>query len=403
MSRRSSRRWAVVGLGAGLWLAAIGAVAGSTYTVTGRLLRPVTMLRIEGGSSSRLAPGDSVFSDSQRGLVRIGEVASRDDNGAIELAIDPSMFDALSASTVAVCWGTPMSAEEAITALLPPAIHRRVAEAIAADWRENEDAVMAAWKPVAKELVAAYISAVGDDFETALTDHQDEIWAVAKNHADAVSADWPAIQTRLQPIVQAHLTPVLSRLMHDALTEAPKARIAYNIVRRRYEEAYQYMLDWLTDYLGSMSDRDRAELASAVRASWAAAREDAVLMEIVARQGRDLRDDPELHRVLGAIYREVVAENPTTSEFVRTEILESQAVQDELYRFVERFGPTARKVAALCLFDDEGTTRPEVVHLVRSVALRREVSWVTLDTPPGDAPPLEPGALVPIFRTDRTP
>ena len=196
MERRSSKRWSVLGLGAALWLAAIGAVAGSTYTVTGRLLRPVTMLRLEGGASARLAPGDSVFSASDAGLIRVGEVASRDEGGAIELAIDPTMFAALTGSTVASCWSTPMSAEEAITGLLPPAVHRQVASAIAADWRENEDAVMAAWRPVARELVTAYISAVGDDFETALTNHQDEIWAVAKAHAGTVSADWPAIQAR---------------------------------------------------------------------------------------------------------------------------------------------------------------------------------------------------------------
>lgn len=68
--------------------------------------------------------------------------------------------------------------------------------------------------------IGAYIDAVSDDFEAALTDHQDEIRAVAKAHASAVSTDWPGIQTRLQPIVQEHLTPVLSRLMHEALTDA---------------------------------------------------------------------------------------------------------------------------------------------------------------------------------------
>ena len=40
--------------------------------------------------------------------------------------------------------------------------------------------------------------------------------------------------------------------------------------------------------------------------------------------------------------------------------------------------PTQR-VAAICLFDENGATRPEVVHLVRSIALQRRVSWVTLE------------------------
>jgi len=51
-------------------------------------------------------------------------------------------------------------------------------------------------------------------------------------------------------------------------------------------------------------------------------------------------------------------------------------------------------VAAICLFDENGATRPEVVHLVRSIALRRRVSWVTLENVEPDGERLPPNALI---------
>ena len=51
-------------------------------------------------------------------------------------------------------------------------------------------------------------------------------------------------------------------------------------------------------------------------------------------------------------------------------------------------------MAASVLFDNNGGTRPEIAHLVRYIALRRKVAWVTLETTDHLAKPLQSGATL---------
>ncbi len=382
-------------LGGAMWLAAISAIGASVYTVRARTTRAVELLSLRSASGFDLTPGDPVFVATDRGLAHIGEVAARAPDGhTVTLTIAPPAFAELNRSTRATYWQTPLSAEQAIDALLPPTIQRQAAEQIVADWREHDEALTAAWTPIVAELLSAYLQVVGDDIEASVQRHEAQLWAIAKAHGRSISAEWPAIQRQLQPILQQHLTPVLSRLLSEALLDAPKVSIAWNIARGRNAEAYQAMLDWVTEYLADMPDRDKAELGEAVLTSWEKAKADPVLAQRVAGIGRGIVEDRELRDVFAQIYREAISQNPRTHEFLREQVFESAELREHMYTFIELFAPTARKVAALCLFDESGATRPEVVHLVRFIALRREVCWITLDTPDADAPALEPGSVL---------
>jgi hypothetical protein len=380
-------------LGGAVWFAALSAIGASVYTVRARTARDVERLSLRSAAGFDLAPGNLVFVATDRGLVHVGEVATTaPDEEAVTLTIDPPAFAALNESTQATCWRTPLSAEQAIDALLPPTIQRQAAEQIVADWREHDEVLTTVWAPIAAELFSAYLQVVRDDIEASVRRHEKQLWAIAKARGRSIAAEWPAIQQRLQPILQEHLTPVLSRLLSQALLDAPKVRIAWSIARGRNAEAYQAMLDWISEYLANMSDRDRAELNSAFARAWDAATEDEILTERFAGIGRDIVEDRELREVFAEIYREAISQNPQTDRFIRTHVLESPELRKQMYVFIELFAPTARKIAALCLFDENGATRPEVVHLVRSVALGREVCWVTLHTPDADAPALRPGS-----------
>ena len=98
--------------------------------------------------------------------------------------------------------------------------------------------------------------------------------------------------------------------------------------------------------------------------------------------------------MLAQIHREAVAENPRTAEFLRTEVLESPRIREQMYAFIEAFAPTARSVLAMCLFDETGRTRNEIVHLLRSAALGRNVAWVTLEPGGPDGGALKAGSVL---------
>jgi hypothetical protein len=367
----------------------------SVHTVRARVSRPMHHLVLEAPGDTALASGDLVFLTTDAGLEHIGEVTDVS-TGRIRatLAVEPPAFQRLTASTRATCWRTPLSAEEMVPALLPSTIQQKVAERIAADWYEHEEEVASTWAPLVRELASAYLEAISDDVEASFQRHQDELWTITKSHGRAIAAEWPAIQERLGPILQQHLTPVLARLMHEAIAEAPKVAIAWNIARGKNDEAFRCMLDWLADYLATMSDEDKAEFAEAVDRTWQTAREDEILVSRLTEMGRGILEDRNLRDVLTQIYREAVADNPQTPEFLRSEVLGSERMREQMYAFIEAFAPTARNVLAICLFDETGRTRSEVAHLVRSAALGRSVAWVTLE--PGDSGQglLEPGSTL---------
>ncbi len=398
MNLRPRHRTAAVVVGAALWLAAGVAILGSAVVVGARATRSTVDLVIEADTPVRLREGDSVYLQLGGGLEQVGEVASADPDGRrARLLIRPGPFASLDERVRATCWHTPMSAEDALGALLPPDVQQRAVQRITEDWHLRRAELLAAWQPIAVELAGGYFAAISDELEDSLRRHEEELLDILRAHGDELAARWPAIQTRLRPILAEHLTPVLGRLMDEAVSDAPKARIAWSLARGRHAQAFQQMLDWLNDYLAEMPREDREELGAAARRAWNAARSDDELVAIFAGFGRDLILDERLRDTLERIFHDAVTDNPDSADYLRDRVLSSPVVHEQLYRFIEVFAPTARSVAAICLFDDAGMTRPEVVHLVRSAALRREMAWVTL-TQGGssDSPtrPLEPGAVL---------
>lgn len=381
-------------LGLLVWAVSIVIIVSAAGRVLARLHRPVVLLYLGVPPSVALAAGDIVYLSTPEGLEAIGEVAEGPDGGRVPLAIDRRHFSRLRSSTSAVCWRTPLSTSATLDALFPPTIQRAAAERIAADWRVHDERLADAWGPLVVDLSAAYLRLISDDVERALQRREDQLWHIMEWHGRTLAQVWPDVQDQLSPIIQEHLTPVLGRLMKDAISDAPKMAIGYNLARGRQEQAYRIMLDWLADYLARVPEKDRQELNEALRITWEKARENPRIVEPLAKVGRHVLEDQRLRDILTDIYREAITDNPKTAEFLRTRVLESDEVRDRVHALVDAFAPTAKHLAALCLFDEDGTTRPEIVHLVRSTALRRQMAWVTLVVQEPDGPPLEVGAVI---------
>jgi len=377
--RSTLMRNAPLALGAAMWLAAAGALCGSAWTVCGRAIRPTQAMRFPAEERHFLSPGDAVYAATDSGLRQVGEV-SWAEAGAVGLSVYPGEADALRGAK-ATFWHTPLSAEDTVSALMPPDIQAKVAAHMAEMWAESGGDIVRAWRPVTTDLASDYFEAVWPDVAEAVRIRQTELREIAGRHILASGEDWAAIHRRLRPILREHLTPVLGRLAGDALSEAPKAGLAWDVAKGAasgdYDAAYSRLLDWLGDYLTNMPEEDRRELYSALRATCDAAGRDEELKRRVASIAGRIRDDRELAALAVDVWREAVAENPKTAEFLRDRIVNDRGVRQEVYRTIEVMGPTMKRVLAETLFD-RGSTRPEVVHFVRSVALGRRVSWVTL-------------------------
>ncbi len=352
-------------LGIVLWISAVGLILGSAWGVRARALRPQQTILLEAPEHHRLRPGDVVYETTPAGMRRIGEVSACGPTPThVELTIRPAAFARMTTASTAACWRTPLSAEESIETLLPHDIQVDIASCIATDWKAREAEFLTVWRPLIAELAQAYISVVAEEIERVLFEQQGDIAETSAHVTRILSTHWPAIQRRLSPILREHLTPVLSRLMHNALDDAPKTRIAWHLYRNNGAEALRLMLDWLTTYLAELTTHDREALTAALRKTWASAAHDEELAIALKELSRSLSEDEDLRVLLRDVYHEVIADNPRTAEFIRTKVVESPTVRAELYRLLEWFGPTARQVAKIVLFND-GYTRPEVVHLLR--------------------------------------
>ncbi len=362
-------------LGAVLWLSAGSGAVGSAYIVCRRMLRPTSELHIPAPREHNISPGDVVFLDTENGLRRIGEVGAVHWD-TIALSVDQRLGDL--SNTLATCWQTPMSAEETVSALLPPAIRKRVADHISLAWRDNGTELTEIWKPIAGGLAMAYIGLVSEEFGAVIRNHSGDMQTISQKHLDRLGEDWPLIQQRLRPILQEHLTPTLSRLASNALADAPKTQIVWNIVRGNYSAAYELMLDWLGDWISDMPEDDRHELREALHETWDMARQDEELRTRLGGILQRLRDDKQIQLLLSDIYRETMAKNSHTADFLRERLIDDPHVRQEMYHTIELLGPTLKSILSTVMFDQNGVTRPEIVHLVRSTALRRNVAWVTL-------------------------
>ncbi|MCO6438340.1 MAG: hypothetical protein J5J06_14690 [Phycisphaerae bacterium] len=386
-------------LGLIAWAFAFYAAGRSVMTVQARASRPAEFVVLQLDPTMTLEPGDIVYLASDAGLEQIGEVnAPPSEDGLVPLAVDPVAFRSLNASTEATVWSTPLSAEDALAALLPPTIQHRAAEIILSDWRLHQQALAEAWGPLAADLAIAFVQTVYPDVEAAVQKREGEIVAVLSRHGESLREIWPEIEARISPIVAEYLTPVLARLLENALAEVPKMRIVWQVARGHHAMAFRLLLDWVADYLTNIPEPDRAALGEAVETTLNRISEDPIVVDRFTEWGSQIVHDEALAAILLNIYREAVTENPHTAQFLREEIMDSPRVRRHFYELIELFGPTARRVAAACLFDEQGTTRPEIVHLTRSIALDRKVSWVTLRTADPGAEPLLPANILPAIR-----
>lgn len=382
-------------LGAVFWVAALSTLGYSVLTVRDRIVRPASILRLQLPGETGLSAGDAVYLQTEVGFEHVGEVNRFLDGGArAELVLIPAARSLLGASAHAICWRAPLSVEDAMATLLPDAIRLRIADEIATGWQHHEEELTRAWTPLAVQLTSAYLDTISGDIESALRRREDALWTIAQKHGRSIAAVWPVIQDRLGPIMQQHLTPVLGRLINEAVADAPKVSVAWHVARGHNERAYQMMLDYLGEYLASIPESDRVELEEAFRRTWDAASRDEVVVSHLTDIGQAIIRDQELRDTLSQIYREAITDNPRTADFLRREVLESVAVKKQMYDLIEAFGPTARRVMGHCLFDATGGMRPEIVQLLRSSALGRSVSWVTLHPGTASAGPLEGNAIL---------
>lgn len=383
------KQYVYVSVGLLLWLAAGTVVIGSFNTVQRRVERNTENVSIALPPEVRVRPGDAVYLSSDAGLQHVGEVASVDEEGGeAALALEPGTRGRLNATSTATCWEAPLPVEEALPVLFPRSIQDRMAAELVEEWGKRKVRMMAAWAPVVRNLAETYVDLIRHDIQLALERRNDDLWQISKKHGEEVIASWPRLQRALGPIMEEHLTPVLSRLLNDAIAEAPKISIAWSVARGRNEEAYQKMLNFLGEYLATISTSDKAELERAIERTWRHAKDDQRLQQEVAALARSVLEDQELRTLITEVYEEAIVDNPRTTAFLRNRVLESPEVKGHLYDLVEEIAPMAEQMLTIWLFDTKGRTRPEIVQFVRSTALDRNVSWVTLERGDRNGPAL---------------
>jgi hypothetical protein len=401
---RRVRQTTCLVLGALLWSLAGAAVLASVSAVRSRTNRPCRVVSIQLAGNLELHPGDAVFVLRPAGLDRVGEVTAvvRPESRLriAALSIEPRVAGELNASTRVSVWQTPLSAQGALESLLPAGVLERVAAKINEDWRSRETEIAVLWTPVLAQIGEAYLRLIVEEFRVALQRQEERLWSVARRHGDDLARRWPTIQQRLAPILEDHVMPILRRMLSGALSEAPKVDIALLVAKLDFAGAFQQMVDALARYLATMPEHERQEMEQALRRARDEARRDPVLARQLSEWSGGILHDEELQQTLSSIYREAFGENPRNVEFMRRHVLESEMVQARLFETVESFGPTARSVLEMCLFDDRGATRPEVVHLLRSVSLQRRLAWVTLEVPDPEAPSLPEGAVLSVVEGD---
>jgi len=273
-------------LGIAVWAITLTGLSMAGYAVYESTTRPSVTYTLNTNTPLQLQPGDLVYLQTGSGLQSAGEIITVTHNqSALTVILKPDKAKQINTSTLATVWQTPFSAEDALDALLPPDIQDDIAAQIAAEWQVHQAALSAIWNPIVAEIATDFLTQVHPQIELALQKREDILWHIAQAHGQRLSQHWPAIQQELSPILQQHLTPVLARLINEALVEAPKLNIAWLIARGRFGDAYQQMLDWMTQYLTQLPEEDKQALLDAVHTTWQTARNNPTISDIFSTYG----------------------------------------------------------------------------------------------------------------------
>ncbi len=366
--------------------------------------------RLHCGRALRFTVGDPIFSiDANGDVVQIGEViAALDRNGEREGAAyatdaEVVLYDHVDPrDSILTHYTSPDSLASTFATMLPPERRRQIASEIRGAFEEHRHEVVAQLKPIVEKSVRESAKVIEQELAAAIRRHRTEIANLsAKYQRDLVKTEVvPLVRKEVLPIVQKHSQPLAEdigralwdkvslwsfgwRYLADKTPGTDKDRVKKEWMRFVKKEVIPEM------------ERRSDDIVKVVQKILNDASRNPKVRSAVRRNLSRVIEDPEVHRIIWQVVREVMIESPKVRD-----VLEKNWQSPEARRAFqvasERFEPTAVRIGEMLFGTPDGGITPEFASVLRRQILHKDQRWLILRERVAEDPAVAPGNAITV-------
>ena len=364
----------------------------------------------------RFVVGDPVFGDHNGQTIQVGEIAavfsnehSQQPGTTVDSAVTHHaqivLYDSSETSDVVLThYTSPDSLAATIATLLPGSRRDEIADEIRKAVIENREEIVAALKPLVEKSVRESVKVVEEELRVSIRRHREELTKLgAKYQRDLVTREVvPLVREELIPIVRKHAEPVAEEIGSTLWDKVSLWRFGWRYLYdksplperdRVRKEWKRFMEKEVVPEFESRSD----EIVGVVQRIFSDAAKNKEVRAAVRRNLGAILDDPEVHRIVWQILREVMIDSPRVRE-VLADIWTSPEAQEAFQLASARFEPTAVKIGELLFGTPEGGITPEFAAVLRRQILLKDQRWLLISERGDEHPQADdPTALTVLY------
>ena len=275
-----------------------------------------------------------------------------------------------------------------VQTMLPPEKQREIAVALSAAFHAHKDEIIAELRPIVEESVRDAMLVVEQDLSAALVRHRPELEKLGSRYQrELVEKEiiplvkeeiWPSVRQRAEPManeIGLELWERVSiwrfgwRALHDITPFTKRDMVSEEWQRFVNQEAFPIVQTHTDDFVRVTKEI----LTDAARNPKVRATARKNMLKIL--------EDEELQKIVWALFREVVVDNPRLKE-VFDEHWRSPKAQRAFRIASDRLEPTVRHIGDLLIGTRETGITPEFAQVLRNQVLHKDRRWFVLEVAP---------------------
>ena len=281
--------------------------------------------------------------------------------------------------------------------MLPPEKRMQIARELSRAVEEHHVEILSALRPVVEESLRQAVLVVEQDLAKAIRRHRPELENLGSKYQQEL------VDEEVVPLVKNEIWPIIRRLAEPTANKIGRKtwqrvslwrfswRYAYDVSplpeKNRFQKEWKRFVNQeVLPELENHSD----ELVRIVQEILIDTARNEKVRTAVRQSLAQIIDDPELHRIVWKLIREVVIDNPRLKEVIDTHWKGPQAQRAFLIA-ANRMEPTVHRIGELLFGTREGGITPEFARVLRNRILGKDRRWFVLEVP--TQPPSQMGTV----------
>ena len=359
---------------------------------------PRQQVLLEFAAPTDLALGDPIFVfEPSAGLRQVGEVVALAAEGRTlpHRHADVSQARAvlypdappLAAESRIVYRTNPHSLEWVVNTLLPGDRKAAITAEIEAALRQHREELTSAFEPLVEQSLREVVAVVQKDAPAILEQHRAEIDALGARYEKEILREqilplvkeeiWPIVRTKAEPKIhevgrelwsEVSLWRFSWRLLYDKSPLLPEKKLVEKEWNRFLEEKAMPILESHADEFVAIVKEILNDISKNER-----------VRETTRRSLEHIVNDPEARKLAGALWNEIVAQNPHVHEALERTWTSPEA-REAVTLAGKALEPTVRRIIDLVFGSPHTGITPQFAQVLRSQVLAKDRRWFLLET-----------------------